>query len=270
VCRRFESPRGHVCPGQSLVSADSRVSKCAVASIVVRNRTSWSPHSAQSGIYDWGCDRARSPSRQQEHQDHPRTSVVTTWRSSPGAAPSRSTPLPAAPARPWTEQDWHISRARSRASSDSRKDNGLTVGQGAGQPTTYLIQVRWETSEEFVEFTDTRRPPPDTCRKRDERPVPLVGGGVTIEGAARFPLLDNRRCPMAFIEFMASKAGRWARAVAGLVLIAIGVMLGGGWWALAVIGLVPLAAGVFDFCVLAPLVRRPFRGSDFRAGLQHH
>lgn len=75
---------------------------------------------------------------------------------------------------------------------------------------------------------------------------------------------------MAFIEFMASKAGRWARAVAGLVLIAIGVMLGGGWWALAVIGLVPLAAGVFDFCVLAPLVRRPFRGSDFRAGLQHH
>ena len=75
---------------------------------------------------------------------------------------------------------------------------------------------------------------------------------------------------MAFVEFLASKAGRWTRAVAGLVLIVIGVMLGGGWWALAVIGLVPLAAGVFDFCLLAPLMRRPLRGRDFRTSLQHH
>jgi hypothetical protein len=64
---------------------------------------------------------------------------------------------------------------------------------------------------------------------------------------------------MAFVTMMQSNAGRIARAVVGLAMIAIGLALGGGWLAVAVVGLVPLAAGVFDFCLAAPLVHRPLR-----------
>jgi hypothetical protein len=69
---------------------------------------------------------------------------------------------------------------------------------------------------------------------------------------------------MAFIGFMASPAGRIARVVAGIALIAIGLVAGGGWLALAVVGLVPLAAGLFDVCLFAPLFRLPFVGSRIR------
>ena len=70
---------------------------------------------------------------------------------------------------------------------------------------------------------------------------------------------------MAFIRFMNSGAGRWLRIVAGAALIAVGLLLRGGWLALAVIGLAPLAAGVFDFCIFAPLFRLPFLGRHMRA-----
>ena len=43
----------------------------------------------------------------------------------------------------------------------------------------------------------------------------------------------------SFFAFIASAAGRITRIAAGAVLIAVGVLLGGGWWALAVVGLVP-------------------------------
>lgn len=69
---------------------------------------------------------------------------------------------------------------------------------------------------------------------------------------------------MSFLSFMSSGAGRLTRIVAGGGLIVAGALLGGRWWALVVIGLVPLAAGVFDFCLFAPLARRPFRGPEFR------
>lgn len=69
---------------------------------------------------------------------------------------------------------------------------------------------------------------------------------------------------MPILRFLASQPGRLVRAAAGLVLIAVGAVLGGWWWLLAVVGLVPLAAGVFDFCTLAPLFRLPFSGRRFR------
>ncbi|MGW8252076.1 MAG: YgaP family membrane protein [Anaerolineales bacterium] len=67
-------------------------------------------------------------------------------------------------------------------------------------------------------------------------------------------------------EFLASSAGRFVRAIAGLILIAIGIWLVSGvWqWVLIIVGLVPLAAGVFDFCVFAPLFRLPFNGQSLR------
>jgi hypothetical protein len=69
------------------------------------------------------------------------------------------------------------------------------------------------------------------------------------------------------IGFLASTAGRITRVVAGLVLIAVGllVMNGIGGVVVAVIGVVPLLAGLFDFCVFAPLFGHPLSGPKIRA-----
>lgn len=69
-----------------------------------------------------------------------------------------------------------------------------------------------------------------------------------------------------FVEFMASGAGRGARIVAGLVIIALGLFaIGGtGGVVVAAIGLVPLLAGVFDVCLFAPLLGQAFKGKDVR------
>jgi hypothetical protein len=74
----------------------------------------------------------------------------------------------------------------------------------------------------------------------------------------------------AFFRFIASPAGRWIRAVAGLVLIVIGLVVvkGAGGWILAVVGLVPLAAGILDRCVFAPLFGLPFVGSRLRQAVE--
>jgi hypothetical protein len=72
---------------------------------------------------------------------------------------------------------------------------------------------------------------------------------------------------MPIVHFLASQPGRVVRALVGLAMIATGGVLGGRWRVLAVVGLVPLAAGVFDFCTLAPLLRRPFSGRRFREAI---
>jgi uncharacterized protein (DUF58 family) len=74
----------------------------------------------------------------------------------------------------------------------------------------------------------------------------------------------------AVFGFLASTAGRAARAIAGLILIAVGFYaVGGTWgWVLMIIGLVPLAAGLLDFCVFAPLFRYPFSGQKLRDALE--
>ena len=71
-----------------------------------------------------------------------------------------------------------------------------------------------------------------------------------------------------FIAFMASTAGRITRIVAGLALIAWGLLgLGGSTGiVVAVIGALPLVAGQFDFCVFAPLFGAPLSGPKIRTG----
>jgi hypothetical protein len=71
-----------------------------------------------------------------------------------------------------------------------------------------------------------------------------------------------------FVSFMASTAGRITRIVAGIALIAWGLMSLGGTTGLivAVVGAVPLLAGLFDFCVFAPLFGNPLSGQEIRAG----
>ncbi len=70
------------------------------------------------------------------------------------------------------------------------------------------------------------------------------------------------------ISFLASGTGRLVRIVAGLVLIAYGLLALHGTLGLivAVIGVVPFVAGLFDFCVFAPLFGQPLSGPKIRAG----
>ena len=65
---------------------------------------------------------------------------------------------------------------------------------------------------------------------------------------------------MKLIDWMGSSAGRVARMVAGVVLIIIGIVGGGGWIALSIVGIIPLVAGMGGFCLLAPLFGRPLKG----------
>lgn len=70
---------------------------------------------------------------------------------------------------------------------------------------------------------------------------------------------------MAFSKFMVSSQGRVAPVVAGLALITIGAVSGGGWWALAVVGLVSLDAGIADIYLFNAIVHLPLRGKVVRA-----
>jgi hypothetical protein len=69
------------------------------------------------------------------------------------------------------------------------------------------------------------------------------------------------------IRFLASGAGRIIRIVAGLALVAWGLLgLNGAVGIIvAVVGLVPLMAGVLDGCVFAPLFGAPLSGPQIRA-----
>lgn len=71
-----------------------------------------------------------------------------------------------------------------------------------------------------------------------------------------------------FVTFMASNTGRIVRVVAGVALIAWGILSIGGAAGVivAVIGAVPFLAGLFDFCVFAPLFGAPLSGPKIRAG----
>lgn len=70
-----------------------------------------------------------------------------------------------------------------------------------------------------------------------------------------------------FISFMASPAGRLARIVAGVALMAWGLLGIGGTTGIimVVVGAVPLLAGLFDVCLFAPLFSCPLSGAKIRA-----
>jgi type IV secretory pathway VirB2 component (pilin) len=70
----------------------------------------------------------------------------------------------------------------------------------------------------------------------------------------------------ALFRFLASTTGRVVRIIAGLLLIALGILWikGTGGWILGIVGLVPLLAGAFDKCVFAPLFGLPFDGPQLR------
>jgi hypothetical protein len=67
---------------------------------------------------------------------------------------------------------------------------------------------------------------------------------------------------MELVRRMQTSVGRAARVALGVVLIAVGLILGGGWLALAVVASVPIIAGSAGLCLLAPLFRAPIRGDN--------
>jgi hypothetical protein len=70
-------------------------------------------------------------------------------------------------------------------------------------------------------------------------------------------------------SFLGSSTGRVVRAVAGIILVLLGLLVMGGTAGVivAVVGLLPLAAGLFDFCIFAPLAGLPFNGPALRSRL---
>lgn len=65
---------------------------------------------------------------------------------------------------------------------------------------------------------------------------------------------------MQFLSFMNTPAGRAIRVVAGLLLVAVGLLVGGGLGlALAAFAVLPIATGVFGVCPVNPLVGQPMR-----------
>lgn len=70
-----------------------------------------------------------------------------------------------------------------------------------------------------------------------------------------------------FIKFMSSTNGRIARGVAGVAIIALGLLTQTAptSYIIAAVGAVPLLAGVFDLCLFAPLAGLPLNGAKVRA-----
>ena len=70
-----------------------------------------------------------------------------------------------------------------------------------------------------------------------------------------------------FGQCLSSTAGRIGRMVAGVGIIAAGLVAVGGTAGIviAAIGLVPLLAGAFDVCLFSALFGGPLRGSAVRA-----
>ena len=65
---------------------------------------------------------------------------------------------------------------------------------------------------------------------------------------------------MRFLTFMNTPTGRWIRVGGGLVLLALGVVIGGGpGTALALFAVLPIATGVFGVCPFNPLFGQPMR-----------
>jgi hypothetical protein len=76
---------------------------------------------------------------------------------------------------------------------------------------------------------------------------------------------------MGFAKFMSSMLGRAVRIVAGIALIALGLMVVGGVGGvlLAIIGAVPLIAGLLDICIIGALfMGTPLRGAEVRARIE--
>lgn len=71
---------------------------------------------------------------------------------------------------------------------------------------------------------------------------------------------------MAFVKFMTSVPGRFARIVLGLVILSVGlfVVQGTPGILMAIVSLIPLGGGLFDYCLFGVALGYPFWGAAAR------
>ena len=67
---------------------------------------------------------------------------------------------------------------------------------------------------------------------------------------------------MKFALFMSRPGGRLLRVLVGAGIVATGILFAP---MLCILGAIVLVAGVFDWCLIAPLLRLPIPGSQIRA-----
>lgn len=74
---------------------------------------------------------------------------------------------------------------------------------------------------------------------------------------------------MQFVKFMTSPAGRIARIILGLIIIAAGQFLikGVPGMLMTVVALIPISGGLFDFCLIGYALGYPLSGSAARKKL---
>lgn len=67
----------------------------------------------------------------------------------------------------------------------------------------------------------------------------------------------------SFVKLMASPFGRIIRVIAGLAIIAWGLIGIGGsnGYIVAAIGILPILTGMLNICIVAPLLGSPLSGS---------
>ncbi|NDJ86429.1 MAG: DUF2892 domain-containing protein [Chloroflexi bacterium] len=73
------------------------------------------------------------------------------------------------------------------------------------------------------------------------------------------------------VEFIISPTGRITQIVAGMLIVAVGLISFGTFWGviLAGIGLVPIFAASYDFCLLGPLFGLPISAKAIRGDTSH-
>lgn len=76
---------------------------------------------------------------------------------------------------------------------------------------------------------------------------------------------------MRFLSFMNTSTGRAIRVIGGLMVLAAGILVGGGVGAaLAVFAVLPIATGVFGLCPVNPLFGQPMRACAVPVKRAHH
>jgi hypothetical protein len=83
--------------------------------------------------------------------------------------------------------------------------------------------------------------------------------------------INSLEVNMGFAKFMSSTLGRVVRIVAGIALIALGLVVvgGAGGILLALIGAIPFIAGLLDICIIGAIfMGTPLRGAEVRSRIE--
>jgi hypothetical protein len=75
------------------------------------------------------------------------------------------------------------------------------------------------------------------------------------------------RVEKAILTFMAGTAGRWARGLGGVALIALAIVSGGWWLLLAIPGVMMVITGIMNYCPAGLFVTGSGKSEDIMANI---